>query len=648
LAISANGAYAFDTSLNTTTAFDGGGSCVGGDNIEFDAYYQWTAPAAGDYQFDTEGSTFDTQLSLHLGTGCAATCSFHDDDGGSGLLSRIQLTGALAGDTYLIQVGGYTGNQGAGNLNIGPVIVPCAALDALEPNDSCVAPATLVAGNYPNLSTSFTTDSDFFDVVVPAGNILTVTMTGISGDPDVNTFDSGCVFTATLAAGFSYSNLSAVSETINFEVFADVPNGAVDCAEYTLDIALAPDPCFGASDDAMEDNDTCLTAGTMAIGVHTNLFVSTSDEDYYSITIPTDEILTITETNLSGDTTLDLYDSTCTDLGFFGGTYTNSTGAPETVILQVVANVTGGLSCATYDLDVSTAPDPCATGADDAFEDNDDCATATVVTDGTYPGLFVSSADNDHFAFCVADGATVSCDILFIDAVADVDFFLRDAASIECGNGNGTEELADGFSATDNESFTWTNTTGADLDVVLEVNVFTTNACNDYDLIIAGSGCGPGVVGVPFCDPATLNSTGAPAVLAGSFGTGVGSDLHLEATDGPPTQIGYFLAGNEATAGISVSNGLLCLVGTGTSNLYRYNVSGGASNSIGIFDAAGVLQNVVSTSLVGSGFDVPATIPDSPPITIMAGDTWHFQCWFRDTAAAVGSSNFTNGLSVTF
>jgi hypothetical protein len=32
----------------------------------------------------------------------------------------------------------------------------------------------------------------------------------------------------------------------------------------------------------------------------------------------------------------------------------------------------------------------------------------------------------------------------------------------------------------------------------------------------------------------------------------------------------------------------------------------------------------------------------------LAGDTWHFQAWFRDTAAAAGSSNFTNGLSVTF
>jgi hypothetical protein len=32
----------------------------------------------------------------------------------------------------------------------------------------------------------------------------------------------------------------------------------------------------------------------------------------------------------------------------------------------------------------------------------------------------------------------------------------------------------------------------------------------------------------------------------------------------------------------------------------------------------------------------------------MAGDTWHFQGWYRDTPAGSGQSNFTNGLSVTF
>ncbi|MCP5021382.1 MAG: hypothetical protein GY930_06360 [bacterium] len=157
-----------------------------------------------------------------------------------------------------------------------------------------------------------------------------------------------------------------------------------------------------------------------------------------------------------------------------------------------------------------------------------------------------------------------------------------------------------------------------------------------------------GGVGVSFCDPNNANSTGAPAVLEGSMGSGVGSDLHLEVTDGVPGQLCYILAGNEATAGIPVSNGQFCLVGTSTAQFFRYNVAGTDMNSIGGFDATGTMINAVGTSTTGFGFDVPSTIPAAPPITIMAGETWHFQAWFRDTPAGVGTSNFTNGLSVTF
>ncbi|MFT7679356.1 MAG: hypothetical protein ACI8QC_003357, partial [Planctomycetota bacterium] len=85
-----------------------------------------------------------------------------------------------------------------------------------------------------------------------------------------------------------------------------------------------------------------------------------------------------------------------------------------------------------------------------------------------------------------------------------------------------------------------------------------------------------------------------------------------------------------------------------TAAFYRYNVSGTNMNSIGGFDALGNWVNVSGTSTTGFGFDVPSTIPAAAPITIVAGDTWHFQGWYRDTGAGVGFSNFTNGLSVTF
>ncbi|HPF12775.1 MAG: hypothetical protein H6830_06765 [Planctomycetes bacterium] len=148
--------------------------------------------------------------------------------------------------------------------------------------------------------------------------------------------------------------------------------------------------------------------------------------------------------------------------------------------------------------------------------------------------------------------------------------------------------------------------------------------------------------GVPFCDPMDPNSTGQPTHLGASFGSGSGSDLHLEATSGPPTQFGYFLVGDSfSDPGVVVSQGRLCVSGM----IGRYNVVGGDLNSLGQFDAAGVLQNLVGTSSVGSGFDVPLVLPLTGSPMILASQTWYFQVWHRED---MGFSNFSNGLAVTF
>ncbi|MDF1837758.1 MAG: formylglycine-generating enzyme family protein, partial [Planctomycetota bacterium] len=103
-----------------------------------------------------------------------------------------------------------------------------------------------------------------------------------------------------------------------------------------------------------------------------------------------------------------------------------------------------------------------------------------------------------------------------------------------------------------------------------------------------------------------------------------------------------------ATSGVVISGGSLCLVGTSTARMFRYNVAGTGANSIGQFDGSGVFQNMAGTSNVGTGFDVPRLIPSVIPTLIMSGETWHFQLWYHDSASSVGSSNFSNGVSVTF
>ncbi|MCA9000722.1 MAG: hypothetical protein KDB61_02280 [Planctomycetes bacterium] len=176
---------------------------------------------------------------------------------------------------------------------------------------------------------------------------------------------------------------------------------------------------------------------------------------------------------------------------------------------------------------------------------------------------------------------------------------------------------------------------------------FYRRAISDAE-VAAWAQCAGGGTGTPFCSPGGTNSTGTPAFLSGTFGSGVGSDLHLEVTGGPPGQLVYILAGNEATSGVAISNGTFCLIGTATAQTYPFSVAGTDMNSISGFDATGTMANASGTSTTGFGFDVPSTLPGIVPITIMAGDTWHFQSWYRDTQAGVGQSNFSNGLSVTF
>jgi hypothetical protein len=164
----------------------------------------------------------------------------------------------------------------------------------------------------------------------------------------------------------------------------------------------------------------------------------------------------------------------------------------------------------------------------------------------------------------------------------------------------------------------------------------TTSFIVEFDGL--GGGGGPDL----FCDPANPNSTGQSVTLANSGVSGPGV-YHLEAEGGPVDQFGAFVvAATPNTAGVQVSQGLLCLAPP----LGRYTPAAGATlNSVGKFNAGGVFESLFGNSTVGTGFDVPATLPAPPGGTIVAGSTWHFQLWYRDLG---GVSNFSNGITVTF
>lgn len=116
-------------------------SCAGGNAL--DHVMEWTAPAAGLYTFDTNGSAYDTALALYSDCATEIAC---DDDSGTGTQSLVTRNMA-AGETIYISVDGFNGLVGAWVLNItappvcgdGAIVAPEVCDGANLNGQTCVA-----------------------------------------------------------------------------------------------------------------------------------------------------------------------------------------------------------------------------------------------------------------------------------------------------------------------------------------------------------------------------------------------------------------------------------------------------------------------------------------------------------------------------
>ena len=152
------------------------------------------------------------------------------------------------------------------------------------------------------------------------------------------------------------------------------------------------------------------------------------------------------------------------------------------------------------------------------------------------------------------------------------------------------------------------------------------------------------------CSPASTHGGGGQATMtASTFGAGTPSGLQLQVTDGSPGEFGFFLVAGDHTNNIALFNGVLCM--DTPFGRYNPNIANNQGfpqlNSIGQFDPSGVFLSLFGNapSTGGSGYDVPTQLPFSPVGQVITpGDTWAFQCWFRDGASA----NFSDSIKVNF
>ncbi|MEZ6014376.1 MAG: hypothetical protein R3F49_04630 [Planctomycetota bacterium] len=143
-----------------------------------------------------------------------------------------------------------------------------------------------------------------------------------------------------------------------------------------------------------------------------------------------------------------------------------------------------------------------------------------------------------------------------------------------------------------------------------------------------------GGIGASYCGPAVANSTGVPAELGANGSAFVAmNSFTLEAEHLPLSTFGFFLASRTMglTANPGGSQGILCL--------------GGA---IGRFIGPGQIQSSGATGHIELSPSLAALPTPNGLVPAVAGDTWHFQAWYRDSVQGAATSNFTDGLTVTW
>ena len=150
------GAYPFDLTATTTSPqFGSSALCTVSNLMTRDAFFVFTAPTTGKYQFKTcGGSLLNTAVAAYSGSDCSATC-LEFDDNACGQNARVNFD-TTAGGTYLLQVGLFSAASSPGT---GPCDL--AALPPPPVNNTCATATPIVGPGSYFYNRTYATSSDF-------------------------------------------------------------------------------------------------------------------------------------------------------------------------------------------------------------------------------------------------------------------------------------------------------------------------------------------------------------------------------------------------------------------------------------------------------------------------------------------------------
>lgn len=244
-----------------------------------------------------------------------------------------------------------------------------------------------------------------------------------------------------------------------------------------------------------------------------------------------------------------------------------------------------------------------------------------------------------------------SFDLTALGASVEYDYYLyltnsdgTDMLLVEASSNGGpwlevTRHDTDGGTAWRHAVLSQADFTAAGVPPTSDVRVrFTANDGDPQSIVEAGldgfvvGRVDCGALGSVYCSPANSNSSGLSAAIRAE-GTDVvaDNDLTLVVEDLPQNVFGLFITSRTQgfTPNIGGGVGNLCVAGT----IGRFNANVVNSGALGEFSMA---------------VDLTAVPEGGSFVSVLAGETWNYQAWFRDTLIGIPTSNLSDAISITF
>jgi len=249
---------------------------------------------------DLSGSDYDTKIFLYSGSCAELVCIDGDDDGGTGVDSRLEAN--LDAGTYYVYVSGFSGSSGTYTLN-----VTCTPIECENPT---VTLTTVDAEGNPILEDCLLVDGEFFvelDFAPAEGNDSYTA----NVDGEEETLTEAVVNTYGPFTPGTDVDVSIVGDTdencgFNGSATVDVCPPANDLCADRVEIGCS-EVVIGATLGAtFDDVGTCGTSNT-APGV------------WYSLTVENDAEIDLELCDSQYDTKISVFSGTCEELVCVGG-----------------------------------------------------------------------------------------------------------------------------------------------------------------------------------------------------------------------------------------------------------------------------------------------------------------------------------------